>query len=114
MNVKLELTEILDVFLFVFSDSRQKKMLLESLNIPLIRFFTYCLQFTEDCRADMYPPPSTESKVGTFVLNLDLAPEDRWTPLVKNKTTEVINLISEMYKSLQKITLRCKHSLFLF
>ena len=58
--------------------------------------FTYCiclsLQFTEECRTDVYPPPASETKVPTFVLNLDLPPEDRWTPLVKDKAADVCML----------------------
>lgn len=45
-------------------------------------------QFTEDCRSDAYPPP-VKDKVGTYVLNLDQAPEDRWTGLVKPLTDKV-------------------------
>ncbi|XP_072171207.1 acid ceramidase-like [Diadema setosum] len=51
--------------------------------------------FTEDCRTDAYPPP-IKDKVQTYVLNLDMAPEDRWTGLVKSKTDEMNNLIQDI------------------
>ncbi|XP_070554170.1 acid ceramidase-like [Ptychodera flava] len=43
--------------------------------------------FTEDCRNDMYPP-KPETKVPTYVVNLDADPKDRWKEVVTDKTEE--------------------------
>ncbi|XP_071787477.1 acid ceramidase-like [Asterias amurensis] len=51
------------------------------------------------CRTDVkYPPPSTDSEttVPTFVLNLDLDPEERWKPLMKNKSAELKAMITDV------------------
>nr|XP_054756069.1 acid ceramidase-like [Lytechinus pictus] len=51
--------------------------------------------FTEDCRTDAYPPP-VNTKVGTYVLNLDQAPEDRWTGLVKPMADKMKIMIQDI------------------
>ncbi|XP_022106266.1 acid ceramidase-like isoform X2 [Acanthaster planci] len=49
------------------------------------------------CRTDVqYPPEDPKAKVPSFVLNLDLSPEERWRPLVKNKSAEVKALLNDL------------------
>ncbi|XP_072040856.1 acid ceramidase-like [Amphiura filiformis] len=80
-----------------FGDKMKFKLLLVIFAVAVAGVYAQDIPpFTEDCRTDVYPPPSSETKVDTFVLNLDLAPEDRWTPLVKNKTGEMKAMIQDI------------------
>uniref|UniRef100_A0A672HXU2 Acid ceramidase n=1 Tax=Salarias fasciatus TaxID=181472 RepID=A0A672HXU2_SALFA len=49
------------------------------------------VQFTEDCRADMYPPngPTFRAAVGWYTVDLDLPPSKRWTAVITEKKTDV-------------------------
>uniref|UniRef100_A0A671NPF1 Acid ceramidase n=1 Tax=Sinocyclocheilus anshuiensis TaxID=1608454 RepID=A0A671NPF1_9TELE len=45
----------------------------------------------EDCGSGMYPPkiPTVKGNVTWYTVNLDLAPSERWTQVIKDKNTEV-------------------------
>ncbi|KAJ8028247.1 Acid ceramidase [Holothuria leucospilota] len=65
--------------------------------------------YTEDCRNGTYPPPSTEEPAETFVLNLDISPDARWSPLIKKKAPamkalvdDIIDLIAPFLKNVTK------------
>ncbi|XP_012944643.1 acid ceramidase [Aplysia californica] len=47
---------------------------------------------TVTCEKGLYPPDS-KTKVGTYIINLDLPPEQRWAQLAKDKATEIKALI---------------------
>ncbi|XP_022084519.1 acid ceramidase-like [Acanthaster planci] len=63
------------------------------------------------CRTDVqYPPADAKTKVPSFVLNLDMNPEDRWRPLMKNKSAElkamindIIDLVGAFFKNKTKV-----------
>uniref|UniRef100_A0A8C2ZYY0 Acid ceramidase n=1 Tax=Cyclopterus lumpus TaxID=8103 RepID=A0A8C2ZYY0_CYCLU len=52
------------------------------------------LQYTEDCRADMYPPkgPTFRGSVSWYTVDLDSPPSKRWTALITDKKT-LVNVI---------------------
>uniref|UniRef100_A0A8C4NYP9 Acid ceramidase n=1 Tax=Dicentrarchus labrax TaxID=13489 RepID=A0A8C4NYP9_DICLA len=54
-----------------------------------------CLQYTEDCRAEMYPPngPTFRGAVSWYTVDLDLPPSKRWTALITAKKTDLVNMI---------------------
>ncbi|MBN3299219.1 ASAH1 ceramidase, partial [Amia calva] len=47
--------------------------------------------YTEDCRSGMYPPNGTTFKgeVAWYTIDLDLAPQKRWTQLISEKKVEL-------------------------
>uniref|UniRef100_UPI003AAD6DAD acid ceramidase n=1 Tax=Centroberyx gerrardi TaxID=166262 RepID=UPI003AAD6DAD len=51
--------------------------------------------YTEDCRTDMYPPkgPTFKDAVPWYTVDLDLPPHKRWTALITDKKTELVNMI---------------------
>ncbi|XP_008297501.1 acid ceramidase [Stegastes partitus] len=51
--------------------------------------------YTEDCRTEMYPPkgPTFRGAVGWYTVDLDLPPSKRWTALITDKKTELVNMI---------------------
>ncbi|XP_035682893.1 acid ceramidase-like [Branchiostoma floridae] len=51
--------------------------------------------FTEKCEHGMYPPKA-ESKVASYVINLDLPPAERWTSLAKEKAPQIRDMIAEI------------------
>uniref|UniRef100_A0A8C2ZYT5 ceramidase n=1 Tax=Cyclopterus lumpus TaxID=8103 RepID=A0A8C2ZYT5_CYCLU len=53
------------------------------------------LQYTEDCRADMYPPkgPTFRGSVSWYTVDLDSPPSKRWTALITDKKTALVNVI---------------------
>uniref|UniRef100_A0A3P8RTR5 Acid ceramidase n=1 Tax=Amphiprion percula TaxID=161767 RepID=A0A3P8RTR5_AMPPE len=48
------------------------------------------MQYTEDCRTEMYPPkgPTYRGAVGWYTVDLDLPPNKRWTALITDKKTD--------------------------
>uniref|UniRef100_A0A3Q1FC10 Acid ceramidase n=1 Tax=Acanthochromis polyacanthus TaxID=80966 RepID=A0A3Q1FC10_9TELE len=48
------------------------------------------MQYTEDCRTEMYPPkgPTVRAAVGWYTVDLDLPPSKRWTALITDKKTD--------------------------
>uniref|UniRef100_A0A3Q0SUW1 Acid ceramidase n=1 Tax=Amphilophus citrinellus TaxID=61819 RepID=A0A3Q0SUW1_AMPCI len=48
------------------------------------------LQFTEDCRTDMYPPkgPTFKRAVSWYTVDLDLPPSKRWSAVITDKKTD--------------------------
>uniref|UniRef100_A0A8C3A0R4 Acid ceramidase n=1 Tax=Cyclopterus lumpus TaxID=8103 RepID=A0A8C3A0R4_CYCLU len=50
------------------------------------------LQYTEDCRADMYPPkgPTFRGSVSWYTVDLDSPPSKRWTALITDKKTPLM------------------------
>ncbi|XP_071495134.1 acid ceramidase-like [Diadema antillarum] len=72
---------VLIIFVLIFSTST---------------FSQHVPPFTDElCNSNAYPPPNCD-KVDTFVLNLDLEPEDRWTELVKPKAREIDTAIQDI------------------
>lgn len=52
--------------------------------------------FTDkECIKNAYPP-AQERNIGNFILNLDLPPEDRWTPLVKKHAPQMQELLAAL------------------
>uniref|UniRef100_A0A646QE44 Acid ceramidase n=1 Tax=Hemiscolopendra marginata TaxID=943146 RepID=A0A646QE44_9MYRI len=51
--------------------------------------------YTEECVTNAYPPSSAR-KVPTYVVNLDLPPEQRWTQLMKDKKEDMFALLNLM------------------
>eukprot|EP00058_Branchiostoma_floridae_P025927 XP_002611417.1 hypothetical protein BRAFLDRAFT_117224 [Branchiostoma floridae] len=51
--------------------------------------------FTEKCEHGMYPPKA-ESKVASYVINLDLPPAERWTSLTKEMAPQIRDMIAEI------------------
>ncbi|KAJ4944236.1 hypothetical protein JOQ06_012781 [Pogonophryne albipinna] len=51
--------------------------------------------YTEDCRADMYPPkgPTFKGAVSWYTVDLDSPPSKRWTALITDKKTDLVNMI---------------------
>uniref|UniRef100_A0A3Q3E3R5 Acid ceramidase n=1 Tax=Labrus bergylta TaxID=56723 RepID=A0A3Q3E3R5_9LABR len=51
--------------------------------------------YTEDCRADMYPPkgPTYRGGVSWYTVDLDLPPSKRWTALITDKKTELVSMV---------------------
>ncbi|KAM7009429.1 acid ceramidase [Tautogolabrus adspersus] len=51
--------------------------------------------YTEDCRADMYPPkgPTYRGGVSWYTVDLDQPPSKRWTPLITDKKTELVSMV---------------------
>ncbi|KAM8843220.1 acid ceramidase [Synchiropus picturatus] len=51
--------------------------------------------YTEDCRAEMYPPkgPTYKGAVPWYTLDLDLPPSKRWTGLISDKKAELGQMI---------------------
>lgn len=51
--------------------------------------------YTEDCRADMYPPkgPTFNGAVSWYTVDLDSPPSKRWTALITDKKTDLVNMI---------------------
>uniref|UniRef100_A0A671Y9I3 Acid ceramidase n=1 Tax=Sparus aurata TaxID=8175 RepID=A0A671Y9I3_SPAAU len=51
--------------------------------------------YTEDCRAQMYPPngPTFKGGVSWYTVDLDLPPSKRWSALITDKKTELVNMI---------------------
>uniref|UniRef100_A0A3B4GF00 Acid ceramidase n=1 Tax=Pundamilia nyererei TaxID=303518 RepID=A0A3B4GF00_9CICH len=49
-----------------------------------------CLQYTEDCRTDMYPPkgPTFKGAVSWYTVDLDLPPSKRWSAVITDKKTD--------------------------
>uniref|UniRef100_A0A7N8XL35 Acid ceramidase n=1 Tax=Mastacembelus armatus TaxID=205130 RepID=A0A7N8XL35_9TELE len=63
---------------------------------PLIYFgFFVFLQYTEDCRTEMYPPngPTFRGAVSWYTVDLDLPPSKRWAALLTDKKTELVSMI---------------------
>uniref|UniRef100_A0A3Q2ZWT1 Acid ceramidase N-terminal domain-containing protein n=1 Tax=Kryptolebias marmoratus TaxID=37003 RepID=A0A3Q2ZWT1_KRYMA len=54
------------------------------------------LQYTEDCRADMYPPngPTFKGDVAWYTVDLDSPPNKRWTAVISDKKKDVSRLQS--------------------
>lgn len=71
--------------------------LVSSYNILIISIFIHslCVQGLEDCRNGMYPPkgPTYRGNVTWYTVNLDLLPGERWTQVVKDKNTELIEMV---------------------
>uniref|UniRef100_T1J1P5 ceramidase n=1 Tax=Strigamia maritima TaxID=126957 RepID=T1J1P5_STRMM len=49
----------------------------------------------QQCAFGSYPP-SDGGKIPTYVINLDSAPKDRWTKLVQDKKSEIIELLDNI------------------
>lgn len=51
--------------------------------------------YTEDCRTDMYPPngPTFRAAVDWYTVDLDLPPIKRWTAVITDKKTELVNMM---------------------
>uniref|UniRef100_A0A8C5BVR4 Acid ceramidase n=1 Tax=Gadus morhua TaxID=8049 RepID=A0A8C5BVR4_GADMO len=51
--------------------------------------------YTEDCRADMYPPkgPTFKGRVTWYTVDLDLHPSKRWMPLITDKKAELVSMM---------------------
>ncbi|TMS23478.1 Acid ceramidase [Larimichthys crocea] len=51
--------------------------------------------YTEDCRADMYPPngPTFKGPVSWYTVDLDLPPSKRWTAVITDKKTQLVEMI---------------------
>ncbi|KAF7663910.1 hypothetical protein LDENG_00195880 [Lucifuga dentata] len=51
--------------------------------------------YTEDCRTGMYPPqgPTFKGPVSWYTVDLDLPPSKRWSALITEKKTDLIELI---------------------
>ncbi|XP_023273206.1 acid ceramidase [Seriola lalandi dorsalis] len=51
--------------------------------------------YTEDCRTEMYPPngPTFRGAVSWYTVDLDLPPSKRWTALITDKKTDLVNMI---------------------
>ncbi|XP_056264974.1 acid ceramidase [Pseudoliparis swirei] len=51
--------------------------------------------FTEDCRADMYPPsgPTFRGDVSWYTVDLDSPPSKRWTALITDKKTALVDMM---------------------
>ncbi|XP_046355267.1 acid ceramidase-like [Haliotis rufescens] len=54
-------------------------------------------KYNESCVRGTYPP-SPEKKVKTYVVNLDLPPEQRWTHVVEDKAVQIRNILAEFKK----------------
>ncbi|XP_071950236.1 acid ceramidase-like [Antedon mediterranea] len=52
--------------------------------------------YTEDCRTDAYPPSAKDIPVKTYVLNLDLPPQQRWANLAKEKAPQIKDMINSI------------------
>lgn len=66
-------------------------------NALFISIFIHALyvQGLEDCRSGMYPPkgPTYRGNVTWYTVNLDLPPSERWTQIIKDKNTELIEMV---------------------
>ncbi|NP_001006088.1 N-acylsphingosine amidohydrolase (acid ceramidase) 1a precursor [Danio rerio] len=66
-------------------------------NALFISIFIHALyvQGLEDCRSGMYPPkgPTYRGNVTRYTVNLDLPPSERWTQIIKDKNTELIEMV---------------------
>uniref|UniRef100_A0AAX7TGT3 Acid ceramidase n=1 Tax=Astatotilapia calliptera TaxID=8154 RepID=A0AAX7TGT3_ASTCA len=51
--------------------------------------------YTEDCRTDMYPPkgPTFKGAVSWYTVDLDLPPSKRWSAVITDKKTDLVNMI---------------------
>ncbi|XP_056328124.1 N-acylsphingosine amidohydrolase (acid ceramidase) 1a [Danio aesculapii] len=71
--------------------------LISNYNVLFISIFIHalCVQGLEDCRSGMYPPkgPTYRGNVTWYTLNLDLPPSERWTQVIKDKNTELIEMV---------------------
>ncbi|GFN79455.1 acid ceramidase [Plakobranchus ocellatus] len=61
--------------------------------LGLICTFTQAQSVTTTCQTGKYPP-DPKTKVGTYTINLDLPPEQRWTELAKAKAPQIKTLLN--------------------
>ncbi|XP_064607655.1 acid ceramidase-like [Liolophura sinensis] len=80
-------------------DCVNKKMIIDVLFIGFLGLTSVLSQvppFTEKCESGLYPPDSNWS-IPTYVVNLDLPGEERWTEVMKDRGPQIRHLLS-MFK----------------
>jgi len=58
----------------------------------------------DECINAAFPPSDTSRAVGWHVINLDAPPEDRWTPLVKAKKTQIAALVKHIKTYIKELS----------